>query len=173
MKAAPEPEPVAASPAAGASQPGAGLVGGLALEQELEDVTFRQTRGTTVEWELHAASVRQRPNQPAHLEQVTLRYYGRESEPTVVTADEAEYEAETQTALLRGNVHVVAPNGDTLDSDTLRWQGDVRQMSTDSEVTLRRGDSQITGQSLRTSPELEDVELFQVRGVFRNAELAG
>ncbi len=160
---APEPDAFSAS----------GALGGLSLEQELEDVTFRQTRGLVTEWELHAARVQQRPQEPAHLVEVTLQFFGEDPRPTIVTADEADYDPASQDATLRGHVHIAAPNGDTLDSTILYWSGANRKLRTDGRVTLRRGESHITATGMETSPGLQDVKLFQVHGVLHDAELAG
>ena len=143
------------------------------LQQELEDVTFRQTRGTAIQWELHAARVWETQDAPARLQDVTLRYYGEEPQPTVITAEEADYDVDTQNATLRGNVRITTPAGESLESATLHWDGVARMARTDDEVTLRRGDSYITGVGLKTSPGLQDVELLRVHGVFRNVEKAG
>lgn len=169
IRAEASPPPVQPAP----DTPTAGALDGVGLEQELEDVTYRQTRGTAIEWELHAREVRQRKDEPAHLVGVTLHYYGGELEATVITADEAEYDPETQNATLRGHVRIVTPAGDSLESPLLIWDAEAERLHTEAEVTLRRGNSYISGVGLATSPGLEDAQMFQVRGIFDDAELAG
>lgn len=148
-------------------------LGGFGMAQELEDVTFRQTRGTATEWELHAAKVHEVADAPAHLERVTLRYFGNDAEPTLITAAEAEYDIQTKSAVLRGAVRIETPSGDSLESEELYWNAAEQMLNTEVEVTLRRGGSFITGMGLKTSPGLEDVELFQVHGIVREDALAG
>lgn len=171
----PPPPPSPAKAAAPAVQSKVGDVAGIGLQQELEDVTFRQARGTTTQWELHADKVVQRGEGLAKLSGVTLRYYGEDEggEPVIITADEADYHVELQDATLRGHVHVETARGDTLDTDLLEWSSSQEMVRTDAEVTLRRGNSYITGQGLQATKGMQDVELREVHGVIQNAQLAG
>lgn len=169
------PEVVRPTSSAPAVHSRVGDVAGIGLEQELEDVTFRQSRSAVTQWELHAERVIQRSDGLARLTGVTLRFFGDgpENDPVVVTAEKAEYDVEEQNVTLQGSVHIATAAGDTLETDRLVWVGATEALQTDAEVTLRRGTSYITGQGLETSPNMEDVRIFKVKGIIHDAELAG
>lgn len=66
-----------------------------------------------------------------------------------------------------GNVHLIAPDGTELFSDSLRWNPRRQLIESNSEVKIIRGDETIIGKGFTSDPNFEKIRVKQVSGKIR------
>jgi lipopolysaccharide export system protein LptA len=130
-----EPGP-AASPAQGTTVSNGALLRFEAGRQKIQ-VRFRAMVG--------------REGDATHLTgvEVTLPFAGQGRESTAtITADDCLYQASSQRASFKGNVHVKTDDGFELESESLKYWGDKERVFTRDPVRFRRGGTSGTAKAM-------------------------
>jgi LPS export ABC transporter protein LptC len=140
-------------------------------QQILENFSLRHlsTEGTL--WVLDATKGESYgPGDPIELTEMRVRFYdGAAAVRSTLTSRRGSVQETTQALVAIDSVVVATPDGDTLRTDSLRWDPRSRRIRTDIFFTLTRGRDQMTGVGLEADPDLTHYRVDrEVRAVLRN-----
>lgn len=122
--------------------------------------TARGTRLGVLDWEASARTAQvYQARKLAEAQQVSIRYFQKAKLISQADADEAEINTQSNDILAMGNVRLSARNGVVLYTDRLSWDHRRQRLTTDSEVRVIRGTSELTGKGLVADRELTNVEI--------------
>jgi LPS export ABC transporter protein LptC len=139
--------------------------------QELQGVTYSQSKGDRLQWELVAKSIEQVMDGPTNLKDVKVTYYSDDGKVTVLTADEASYEDATRNTTLHGNVVITRSDDSTLSTDFLKWHQEEEMLRGEGSVMIERGESIIKGKGFELSPTRETFNIFHVEGIIHQGDM--
>jgi LPS export ABC transporter protein LptC len=140
------------------------------VAQQLQDVTFSQSKGDKRLWKLQAKAVEQTRDGPINLENVEITYYSDNGRVTVVTADTGLYDDANRNARLEGNVKVRTSDGGRVDTTAILWDQETEVLTGDGEVTISKGNSTMTGTGFELRPSDESFKIYQVDGVLHKGD---
>jgi len=80
---------------------------------------------------------------------------------SVLKADYARLDRNTDDMEARGNVVVTGSDGVKLETETLNWQSETRQISSDDSVTVYRNEDILTGWGFRGDPDLGSFKILK------------
>jgi LPS export ABC transporter protein LptC len=132
--------------------------------------TSRGTHLGALDWEATARTAQvYQAHKLARAQRVSIRYFKNAKLISRAEADEAEINTSSNDILAWGNVRLSARNGVVLYTDRLKWENHRQRLTTDSEVRVIRGASELTGKGLVADKDLTNVEVKEnVRIISRN-----
>lgn len=142
----------------------------IGVAQQLQDVTFSQSKGDKRLWKLEAKAVEQVADGPINLENVEITYYSDDGRVTVVTADTGLYDDTERNARLEGNVKVNTSDGGRVETTAIQWNQEAETLTGDGEVTISKGNSMLTGKGFELRPSVESFKIYQVDGVLHKGD---
>ena len=103
--------------------------------------------------------------QTAELINITVTFYDDNGKETsTLTAREGTYRWQTGSMEARGNVVVVSPDGERLETSVLRYDEPTHSITTDQRFTYRTPDEYLEGNGFRSDPDFLNVVTDQPRG---------
>jgi len=123
----------------------------------LYDFSLRSTSTAGLLWVLEAAEgISYGSGEPMLLRDMRVRFYdGQQQVRSVLTSKRGEVESLTQSLLAQDSVVVWTPVGETLRTESLRWDPGKERITTDVFFRLARGRDVLTGIGLEADPDLE------------------
>lgn len=140
------------------------------VAQQLQDVTFSQSKGEKRLWKLEAKAVEQALDGPINLKNVEITYYSDDGRITVVTADTGIYDDAKHTARLEGNVKVRTSDGGSVNTTAVQWDQKKEVLTGDGHVTISKGNSTLSGTGFELRPAVESFKLYKVDGVLHKGD---
>ncbi|MCB1199400.1 MAG: LPS export ABC transporter periplasmic protein LptC [Leptospiraceae bacterium] len=128
---------------------------------EIENFSAVSFDGQKTAWNLKAqyANLLEKKQQ-TKVHMVHLLYYGDQSEPTDITADEGILFEADKNLFLRGNVIVKSPNGRILYTEELKWSDARNELRSDTRVKIIMSSGDILeGNGLLADRNLTRIEL--------------
>lgn len=125
-------------------------------QQTLENFSLRNTSTEGLLWIIEAdRGVSYGPSEPIRLTNMRVRFYdGHDAVRSVLTSRQGEVQEATQALYATDSVVVATPEGDTLRTESLRWDPRTKKIDTDAAFSLARGKDILTGVGLETDPDL-------------------
>lgn len=118
----------------------------VAADLKLDRVHYTETREGMKEWELEAASaVYYREQNTLALEKVRAIFYGKDQETYVLVGEKGRYNTQTKVIEVYDGVKVDSSLGYQLRTQGLRYQADLRELSTSDPVEMKGPDMQVEG----------------------------
>lgn len=107
----------------------------------------------------------------ARLGKLTWELYNKEGRKVLtVIGKGADINMETQGLSFDGPVTAVGPDGEKLTANRLIWDSSLRSIVGSKGVKIERGNSTMTGENLKASPDLKKIEVTgNVRVMFSEA----
>lgn len=140
-------------------------------QQVLRGVKLRQTSVRGLLWVLNADSgIAYGADEPTRLRRLTVRFYdGQPDVRSVLTSRRGEVDDKTHSLLAQDSVLVVTPQGEKLQTQSLRWDPAKNRIRTDDFFTLTRGHDVLTGIGIDADPDLVHYVVHkQVRAEMRD-----
>jgi LPS export ABC transporter protein LptC len=140
-------------------------------QQTLENFSLRNTSTEGLLWILEAdRGVSYGPSEPIRLTNMRVRFYdGRDEVRSVLTSRQGEVQEATQALFASDSVVVATPAGDTLRTESLRWDPRTQKIDTDVAFSLVRGRDILTGIGLEADPDLRHYRVErEVRAALRD-----
>ncbi len=124
--------------------------------QVLENFTLRTTGASGLLWVLQAAEgTSYAPGEPTELRLMTVRFYdGGGVVRSVLTSRRGEIDESTRTLFAQDSVVVVTPDGERLETESLRWDPRAERITTDAYFRLTKGRDVLTGTGFSADPDL-------------------
>jgi LPS export ABC transporter protein LptC len=138
--------------------------------QTFRNLELRETTEGKLEWVLRARTAWQgSPGSPTRLESLGVDFYQRSGEiRSILTADSGRVDSRHGDLEAIGNVVVVTPDGNRLETEQLSWDRKGSRVTSEVAVRLVHGSDVLTGVGFESDPNLERFELFeQVRASVR------
>ncbi len=145
-----------------------------APEQVFRGVNLRESSGGKVEWDLHAIrAVQISPNGPTALDSLEVFFYqGGPVVQSTLTADSGRVDVEKGILIAYGNVIVITPEGNRLETEELHWDRKQDRVYGDKFVRLIRAKDVLTGIGFKSDPNLQSYEILKdVQATVRDASL--
>jgi len=145
-----------------------------APEQIFRGVSLRESSGGKVEWDLHAThAVQVSANGPTALDSIEVLFYqGGPVVRSTLTADSGRVDVEKGILIAIGNVVVITPEGNRLETEELHWDRKQDRVYSEKFVRLTRAKDVLTGIGFRSDPNLESYEILKdVRATIRDESL--
>lgn len=142
-------------------------------QQEIENFSLRNTSTRGLLWILEAErGVTYSPSDAIRLTQMRVRFYdGGEEVRSILTSRKGEVQEATQALWASDSVVVATPSGDTLRTESLRWNPRTQKIDTDVFFTLVRGRDVLTGIGLQADPDLSHYRVDrEVRAALRDQD---
>jgi len=143
-------------------------------DQSFRGVSLRESSNGKLEWDLHARRA-SRPvaDGPTLLDSLEVLFYqGGPVVRSTLTADSGRVDLEKGTLVATGNVVVISPEGNRLETEELRWDRKKDQVYSDKFVRLTRAKDVLTGVGFRSDPNLESYQLLKdVRATVRDESM--
>jgi len=138
---------------------------------ESYNVTYRYLNGEQLEATLRAPYLREMP-QKKRTEPITYADSGvvitffdeRERQKSRLRADWAVMHEHQGKAEARGNVVFIKAEGDTLETEKLRWLRRKERIETDAFVTITTPEEIIMGDSLVANTDFTEYTIYKIRG---------
>ncbi len=141
--------------------------------QVVSDLRLRETSERGLEWVLDARRARSLTGaSAARLESLRVAFYqgGPEIRSTLV-ADSGRVDSKRGLLVAQGNVVVVTPEGNRLETEELTWDRMNARVSSEQFVRLSRGEDVLTGIGFTSDPNLESYRILrEVRASVREQE---
>lgn len=103
--------------------------------------------------------------QTAELLNITVTFYDDNgNEASTLTAEEGTYRWQTGSMEARGNVVVVSPDGERLETAVLRYDEPTNSISTDQRFTYTTPEEYLEGNGFHSDPDFLNVVTDQPRG---------
>jgi len=142
-------------------EPGGRREAGSGPVQTFQNLELRETSEGKLEWILRARrAVRSSANEPTRLESLRVDFYQRtERIRSSLTSDSGLVNPAKGTLVARGNVVVLTPDGNRLETEELCWDRKSSLVSSEREVKLVRKDDILTGIGFQSDPNLVNYEI--------------
>jgi LPS export ABC transporter protein LptC len=103
--------------------------------------------------------------QTAELLNITVVFYDDNgNETSTLTAEQGTYRWQSGSMEARGNVVVVSPDGERLETSVLRYDEPTETISTDQRFTYTTPEEYLEGNGFTSDPDFESVVTDQPRG---------
>jgi len=103
--------------------------------------------------------------QIAELAHISVTFYDANgNETSTLTANHGTYRWQTGSMEARGNVVVVSPKGERLETSVLRYDEPTHTISTDQRFTYTTPKEHLEGNGFRSDPDFQNVVTDQPRG---------
>ena len=122
-----------------------------------------ETSGGRTMWRLEAREARTY-EEPSRTLMDTVTVYFFESDGSLrstLWSDFGRVQEEQGLLIAQNNVRLVSAEGDTLDTDFLRYERDEDRVSGPGPVRLAQADRVLTGTGFRSAPDLSDYEIHE------------
>jgi LPS export ABC transporter protein LptC len=131
--------------------------------QTFRNLELRETTEGKLEWVLRARTAWQGASgAPTRLESLRVDFYQRSDEiRSVLTADSGRVDSREGNLEARGNVVVITPEGNRLETEQLSWDRKGARVTSEVEVRLVRGRDVLTGIGFESDPNLERFRLLK------------
>jgi LPS export ABC transporter protein LptC len=131
--------------------------------QTFRNLELRETTEGKLEWVLRARTAWQSsPGSPTQLESLRVDFYQQGDEiRSVLTADSGRVDSREGNLEATGNVVVVTPDGNRLETEQLSWDRRDARVTSEVGVRLVHGSDVLTGVGFESDPNLEHFELFK------------
>jgi LPS export ABC transporter protein LptC len=125
-------------------------------QQVVENFSLRNSSVSGLLWIIDAEQgVSYGAGEPVQLTGMRVRFHdGHPEVRSVLTSKRGEVQEATQALYARDSVVVWTPGGDTLRTESLRWDPRTQKIQTDDYFTLTRGRDRLTGVGLDADPDL-------------------
>ncbi|MBD3162508.1 MAG: LPS export ABC transporter periplasmic protein LptC [Candidatus Eisenbacteria bacterium] len=141
--------------------------------QRFRNLELRETTEGRLEWILRADRAWKRESGgPTRLEGLHVTFYQGSGEiRSVLTSDSGRVASEQGRLVALGNVVVVTPEGNRLETEELAWDRRNAKVTSPVAVRLTRGEDVLTGIGFESDPNLERFEIYEnVRATVRDEE---
>ena len=131
--------------------------------QSFKNLELRESTEGNLEWVLRAQTAWQASSSgPTRLETIQVDFYqGSDEIRSVLTADSGRVDSRAGSLLATGNVIVVTPEGNRLETEQLSWDRKNAKVVSDVAVRMLHGRDVLTGVGFESDPDLEHFELFE------------
>ena len=132
-------------------------------DQVISEFDLTETSMGRKDWHMEAdrAYVYERRN-ILETEVVEVTFFDEDgSVRSVLKADYARIDRSTDDMEAQGNVVVTGSDGVKLETETLNWQSETRQISSDDSVTVYRNDDILSGWGFRGDPDLGSFRILK------------
>ena len=132
-------------------------------DETFTDFMTQESDSGKIKWKLTAPSASKYTSKGlVVLEAPTIRFFDeRGLLRTTLTSDHGELYQKSQDMLAYGNVVVVSVDGDVLEADSLYWVDAEEKITSNSFVTLKRGEDVLTGYGLECDYNLSSVNILR------------
>lgn len=109
-------------------------------------------------WELYSDIARLYQNQKqAYSDNIYAQYYKKDKLTSILTADHAIVNTETNATEAQGHVELIVQNGSKLETDKLSWDPDTDQIKTEGWVHVYKGMDEITAVGMVADTQLDNI----------------
>ncbi|MFQ5586023.1 MAG: LPS export ABC transporter periplasmic protein LptC [Thermodesulfobacteriota bacterium] len=123
---------------------------------KLDRIHYTEAKGGAVEWTLEADSANYLKERALTIfENPKVLFYGKDGSSYTLTGSEGRYMNDSGDIEMSGNVRVVADDGYTLATRSLRYDASAKQISTDERIRLDTREMRIEGIGLLISIDRE------------------
>lgn len=140
-------------------------------QQVLSGVKLQQTSVRGLLWILEAdEGLSYGPDEPTELSGMRVRFYdGQQQVRSVLTSRRGYVDDKTQSLVAQDSVVVVTPQGERLETHSLRWDPKRERISTEDPFRFLRGMDVLTGIGFEADPDLTHYTVRrQVRAELRS-----
>ena len=95
----------------------------------------------------------------AYVQIVTARYYVDSKKPSLLWADRAVIDTDTNFIDMQGNVKVKSAEGMQLETDRLFWDNKQKKMYSDAKVTVYKGKNTLYGIGFESDSQLKNIQI--------------
>jgi LPS export ABC transporter protein LptC len=117
-----------------------------AVDLKLDRVHYTETREGVKEWELEAVSAAYYKEQnTVVLEKVRVTFYGKNQESYVLVGERGKLNTQTKIIEVFGGVKVDSSDGYQMVTQSLKYQANLKELSTPDPVDMRGPDLRVQG----------------------------
>jgi len=126
----------------------------------LKDIRYVETKGDRKEWELTATRAEHYlKEEVTQLRDLHVTFYAEDGRVITVTGDRGSVKGKDRIEL-HGNVVVITSDGYRVVTDSLHYDGEKRQISSEDQVTMEREGMMVKGKGVRVDLNSEKVYLY-------------
>ena len=107
---------------------------------------------------------REEPRTEFH-EGLVVEFYGARNEKTILTADYGVNHDQKKIMLVRGNVRMVNPNDEILETEELTWDERKKSIYTEEPLTITTKDEMIHGVGMYADEDFANYRIKQINGI--------
>ncbi len=107
---------------------------------------------------------REEPRTEFH-EGLVVEFYGRGNDKTVLTADYGLNHDQKKIMMVQGNVRMINPDNEILETEELTWDERKKSIYTDEPLTITTADEVIHGVGLYADEDFANYRIKQINGI--------